>query len=1136
APVTNYAPSLPSCRNFPEMKNDARLNDVFFLNPLRGWAVGDRGTIWTTFDGGNRWLLTETPTEMNLYSVHFLNDQFGMAVGGSVLPANHHGQGVVLRTLDGGQSWNIVETVSFPILRKIQILDNNLAWMGGDSSELYPGGLFLSDDGGENWESVSGNRHQGWQTVLYDRFNKTGVGIGLDGNVQTIRKTIRTTVTPPVGTRRIRALSHNNSRSNLLWIAGEGGLVMQSDDNGASWIRPSGVLPGNTSEYFDFSAVFAQDSCLWVAGQPGSLIFFSRDNGQSWESGFTGIRVPVRKIFFTDPQNGWAVGELGNIIATHDGGKSWTVQHEGGRRLALLGIFGSGDEIPYEILIQLAGEEGFLSEVLLLARETEREKAPTEIPVSCLWNEAVVSAGASGMEQCGLFLLDPQDWKMSRDKILERFDRENDGKGMERLNEYLVRQIRIWRPDVILFSDAEQSGTLNDTFEITVPTSFNMSTGSPSPLTDTAETGNMIAASALKKRSRKKLSDSPLNDPAIPLNASVNTQRIPDMNLLNVLAEHAETMSPPKKNPFLELIEQALPAAILAASDPLSYPEHLTECRLEPWNVRKVHQVVSENGSGNIQFDSSYFCTTLGRSVEELAREVRGIVDTSPKVRSTLSFRTLYDRPGNETASENITTRNRMIFDRITLEYGGEARRQRQQGLMAQHEALRERTGQLRQNLGIIDSITNGLGGQNPELLLSQIPKTIQGNDPEMALEYLLSLGQGFYESGNLNSAEEVYSIAALEFPFHPKCREAIVWLIQFYSSQESHWQSQRKNRYLDSTTELKAEEQLNSGDTQVLTSATSRLALDSSATSSRYTNADQLGKMVRDHLPELYMDPEIRFPLAQIQRKRGFTQDALKYYFNRSLASRYDLWGIRAQAEFWLQTPNRDALPASEQLCPLLMMTCRATRNKPYLDGILEPEIWNAAPAVPLSMEPLKNPALLLNEDRERTALQWQQENRELSTAWGTTFSMLCDTEYLYLGIQCPKVSGVEYPLKEDSPRTHDADLTSFDRIEIQFDLDRDYTTAYRIVFDCRGWSAESCWNDPGWNPPVFVAQNEDEHAWRLEVAIPFEALSERPPTRSDVWNISVRRLVPNAGMECWNAENSVHGENGFGFLSFGP
>ncbi|MCA9147532.1 MAG: hypothetical protein KDB05_32385, partial [Planctomycetales bacterium] len=66
----------------PQMLEDAALHDVFFLDRNRGWAVGDRGVIWMTEDGGRRWALADSPVNCSLQSIHFTDDQNGWIVGG----------------------------------------------------------------------------------------------------------------------------------------------------------------------------------------------------------------------------------------------------------------------------------------------------------------------------------------------------------------------------------------------------------------------------------------------------------------------------------------------------------------------------------------------------------------------------------------------------------------------------------------------------------------------------------------------------------------------------------------------------------------------------------------------------------------------------------------------------------------------------------------------------------------------------------------------------------------------------------------------------------------------------------------------------------------------------------------------
>lgn len=80
-------------------------NDVFFANAQQGWVVGDVGTIITTADGGTTWSLQASEIGKDLFSVVFLDEQTGYAVGGGY-PTK---KGNIISTLDGGQHWKLDE-------------------------------------------------------------------------------------------------------------------------------------------------------------------------------------------------------------------------------------------------------------------------------------------------------------------------------------------------------------------------------------------------------------------------------------------------------------------------------------------------------------------------------------------------------------------------------------------------------------------------------------------------------------------------------------------------------------------------------------------------------------------------------------------------------------------------------------------------------------------------------------------------------------------------------------------------------------------------------------------------------------------------------------------------------------------
>ncbi|MBQ4203998.1 MAG: hypothetical protein II655_09905, partial [Thermoguttaceae bacterium] len=442
---SRFAENPPSYRNFPEQQNDARLNDVCFVDETRGWAVGDRGVIWQTANGGETWTRAESPTDANLFAVSFLDQNYGLAVGGRVLPSVQVGQGVILRTVDGGQTWGEVATASFPILRDVRILDAENAWIAGDSSNLYPSGLFFSADTGVEWTPVDGTRSGGWQAALYDPIERLGLGVTPLGEVQRISGPESERAALSLGVRRVEDVAYDGT-TNCAWLVGDQGLALFSSDFGASWSQTPGGFPNEAQFYFDLNAVVAKDGFVGAAGSPGSVFFYTDDGGISWNAAATGIKTPLRKITFVNRSVGWAVGDLGVIIATRDGGRTWRVQRRGAERVALLGVFGRANEAPLEAFTQLAGDEGFVTEIALVAREAEKEGVADEIPYAERFNEALVETGVSGSTQVGLFLLNPPEQRDSIEQILNRFDAENDGDGLARFRERLVRLIRTWRP------------------------------------------------------------------------------------------------------------------------------------------------------------------------------------------------------------------------------------------------------------------------------------------------------------------------------------------------------------------------------------------------------------------------------------------------------------------------------------------------------------------------------------------------------------------------------------------------------------------------------------------------------------------------------------------------------------------
>ena len=79
------------------------------------------------------------------------------------------------------------------------------------------------------------------------------------------------------------------------------------------------IVAGGTASY----PLYAEKSHPALELSPGTLVFHSADGGRSWESFSTRQNLPIHSLTFIDERNGWAVGALGTILATVDGGRTW---------------------------------------------------------------------------------------------------------------------------------------------------------------------------------------------------------------------------------------------------------------------------------------------------------------------------------------------------------------------------------------------------------------------------------------------------------------------------------------------------------------------------------------------------------------------------------------------------------------------------------------------------------------------------------------------------------------------------------------------------------------------------------------------------------------------------------------------
>ena len=104
-----------------------------------------------------------------------------------------------------------------------------------------------------------------------------------------------------------------------LVAVGDRGHILYSDDQGASWAQAK--VP---TRQLLTSVFFVDDQHGWAVGHDAQILA-SEDGGVTWTKQFEDLKreSPLLDVWFQDANSGFAVGAYGALLATSDGGKHW---------------------------------------------------------------------------------------------------------------------------------------------------------------------------------------------------------------------------------------------------------------------------------------------------------------------------------------------------------------------------------------------------------------------------------------------------------------------------------------------------------------------------------------------------------------------------------------------------------------------------------------------------------------------------------------------------------------------------------------------------------------------------------------------------------------------------------------------
>jgi len=290
----------------PSGTTGTHLNGVYFLaNGRDGWVVGDAGRVLRTYDAGSSWAQQSATTSANLHAVWFTNANEGWAVGNS---------GTVLRTTNGGLNWSrVLNTFAAENLLDVHFANRDSGWIVGEN-----GVILRTTNAGTSWQrTVLGSDHlysvsffgslDGWAV------GRSGAIIGThDGGASWF--SVQGTVTAS----DLRAVWRvSESRANAVGIGGATPRTVAGPDT-TLWeaveVGAPHVLDG---------VYFTSGTTGWAVGfgGGGGLILRSDDGGASWLSQSPpSTSSALNDVFFVNAQSGWAVGDNGTIFHTVTGG------------------------------------------------------------------------------------------------------------------------------------------------------------------------------------------------------------------------------------------------------------------------------------------------------------------------------------------------------------------------------------------------------------------------------------------------------------------------------------------------------------------------------------------------------------------------------------------------------------------------------------------------------------------------------------------------------------------------------------------------------------------------------------------------------------------------------------------------
>ncbi len=262
-------------------------------------------TVFKSSNGGINWTLF-SPGLRDYYQIHFDNLMSGMVVGSG---------GHIFLTTDSGISWLNKSQNDYLNFRSVFKIDQNVAYICGDTVAGLYGIFYKTTNGGDNWSKIRINAID--STALLNRVSFYGIDTGIVvGNSGVTALTTN-------GGNNWHAISYGSIRDvediqildSTLGFAIGNRSALKSTNGGETWF--SITNPGIVCK----ALFFIDENTGFIGGNYNMAR--TTNSGINWISYAVPSSGSIYDLYFHNAASGFAVGRNGMILSTTNGGVNW---------------------------------------------------------------------------------------------------------------------------------------------------------------------------------------------------------------------------------------------------------------------------------------------------------------------------------------------------------------------------------------------------------------------------------------------------------------------------------------------------------------------------------------------------------------------------------------------------------------------------------------------------------------------------------------------------------------------------------------------------------------------------------------------------------------------------------------------